>query len=268
MPSQSLMPLYGTSLFVLSVRNPLRRLCYTITSASHFDSAILFVIVFSSLLLTFEFPLNDPESTFRQVISILDKITTGIFTIEMVLKIIRYGFIFNGRSSYIRNAWNILDFVIVIFALIGLFLGGSSLDKLKILRILRVLRPLRLISRNEGLKLAINSFFLSIPNIMNLMIICLVFVFLFGIIGVNFFKGTNFICSPDNDLTSFAIANKEDCLNWGFDWLQRDFHFDNILEAMKTLFVVSTTEGWVNLMNNGIDSVGIDQQPVRNYQPT
>ena len=114
----------------------------------------------------------------------------------MILKIIRYGFILNGKSSYILNAWNILDFIIVIFALISLVFEGNSLDKLKILRILRVLRPLRLISRNEGLKLAINSLFLSIPNIMNLIIICLVFVFLFGIIGVNIFKGKNYLCSP------------------------------------------------------------------------
>ena len=145
------------------------------------------------------------------------------------------------------------------FAIVGLFLGGSSLDKLKILRILRVLRPLRLISRNEGLKLAINSLFLSIPNIVNLMIICLVFVFLFGIIGVNMFKGKNYLCSPDEDLSNYSIIKKNDCYDFGFDWVKRDFHFDNILNAMVTLFVISTTEGWVSLMNEGIDSVGIDE---------
>lgn len=110
-----------------------------------------------------------------------------------------------------------MDFIIVVFALVSLFFGGGGLDKLKILRILRVLRPLRLISRNEGLKLAINSLFLSIPNIMNLMIICLVFVFLFGIIGVNLFKGKNFLCSPDQDISQYNISSKEDCEDWGFD---------------------------------------------------
>ena len=141
----------------------------------------------------------------------MDKITTGIFTLEMIIKVIRFGFIFNGKHSYILNAWNILDFIIVVFSLIGLFFGGGGLDKLKILRILRVLRPLRLISRNEGLKLAINSLFLSLPNIVNLMIICLVFVFLFGIIGVNIFKGKNYLCSPHEDLSGFNISTKQDC---------------------------------------------------------
>jgi hypothetical protein len=33
---------------------------------------------------------------------------------------------------------------------------------------------------------------------------------------------------------------------------------------MSTLFQVSTTEGWVDIMNRGIDSVGIDMQPKKN----
>lgn len=66
------------------------------------------------------------------------------------------------------------------------------MEKLKILRILRVLRPLRLISRNEGLKLAINSLILSIPSMLNLILVCLIFFLLFGIFGVNYFKGKIF----------------------------------------------------------------------------
>ena len=54
---------------------------------------------------------------------------------------------------------------------------------------MRVLRPLRLISRNEGLKIAINSLIMSIPKIFNLMIVCIIFFLLFGIFGVNYFKG-------------------------------------------------------------------------------
>jgi hypothetical protein len=54
---------------------------------------------------------------------------------------------------------------------------------------LRVLRPFKLISKNEGLKIAINSLFLSIPPILNLFFICLIFFLLFSIYGVSFFKG-------------------------------------------------------------------------------
>jgi hypothetical protein len=36
-------------------------------------------------------------------------------------------------------------------------------------------------------------------------------------------------------------------------------------EAISTMFQMSTTEGWIDVMNRGIDSVGIDMQPIVEY---
>lgn len=80
---------------------------------------------------------------------------TGIFTIECVLKIVAKGFLFNGKPSYLRSAWNILDFVIVIFSVVSIFANSESVKAFKVFRLLRILRPLRVISRNEGLKVAV-----------------------------------------------------------------------------------------------------------------
>lgn len=33
---------------------------------------------------------------------------------------------------------------------------------------------------------------------------------------------------------------------------------------MSTLFQISTTEGWVDIMYQGVDSIGIDEQPIKN----
>jgi hypothetical protein len=38
---------------------------------------------------------------------------TTVFFLEMLTKIIAFGFMFCGENSYIRNGWNILDFIIV-----------------------------------------------------------------------------------------------------------------------------------------------------------
>jgi hypothetical protein len=43
-----------------------------------------------------------------------------------------------------------------------------------------------------------------------------------------------------------------------------DQNFDNIFQALSTLFQVSSTEGWIDIMNKGVDSVGIDLQPKKN----
>jgi hypothetical protein len=40
--------------------------------------------------------------------------------------------------------------------------------------------------------------------------------------------------------------------------MNSDQHFDNVFSAMSTLFQVSTTEGWIDVMNRVIDAVGVD----------
>jgi hypothetical protein len=73
------------------------------------------------------------------------------YTIEMCLKILGLG-LFLNKGSYLRDAWNILDGVIVVTSLLPLLLGGSSAVNLSVLRSLRVLRPLRTISSIRALK--------------------------------------------------------------------------------------------------------------------
>ena len=48
---------------------------------------------------------------------------TVAFTFEALVKIIAVGFLFTGKPSYIRDPWNILDFIIVIAALLGAIAG-------------------------------------------------------------------------------------------------------------------------------------------------
>jgi len=184
--------------------------------------------------------------------------------------VITYGFIFNGANSYIRNGWNIIDFIVVIFSLISLGIISTKLKIVKIIRLLRVLRPLRVISRNKGLRIGIQALVRAIPSIFNVIIISLLFFVIFSIIGVNYFKGTFFSCRFGEDSTpSFVeiltIGSKFDCLNLGGSWMNNDQNFDNVPQAMSTLFQISTTEGWIDVMNSGIDSVGIDLQPAKNH---
>jgi hypothetical protein len=114
---------------------------------------------------------------------------TTIFTLECILKIIFLGFVLNGKDSYLRNGWNVVDIIIVTFAILTLCFSGINLKFIKALRMLRVLRPLRMISRNPALKIAVQSLFNAIPGIVNVMVISVLFLMLFGILGVNFYKG-------------------------------------------------------------------------------
>ena len=117
-----------------------------------------------------------------------------IFTLEAVLKIIYHGFVFNGKESYLQNSWNILDFLIVVLSVSSLFFSGQDMKAFKIIRLIKVLRPLRMISKNQGLKISIKALIKSIPNIFNVLLISNIFFFIFGIVGVNYLKGTNYTC--------------------------------------------------------------------------
>ena len=182
---------------------------------------------------------------------------TAIFCLESLLKIIVYGFVINGPESYLRISWNIMDFIIVIFSIISILLSDLNIQFIKVIRMLRVLRPLRMISRNEGLKLAVLSLINAVPSIINALVISILFYILFGIFGTNYFKGTFYYCVTDN-ISSFTnvsdLITKWDCLNSGGEWINSIINFDNILFSMMSLFILSSTEGWTDIMYKGVDA--------------
>lgn len=89
-------------------------------TAKHFENFIILMIVFSSVELALYSPNKNPNGHFIQSLNTIDIVTTVIFSIECLIKILTFGLIFNGKSSYLQNGWNIIDFIIVIFSVISL----------------------------------------------------------------------------------------------------------------------------------------------------
>ena len=142
-----------------------------------------------------------------KVFTYMDTAFTIIFLVEMVsvfilltvhfrpltlrlqiLKMVSDGFIFH-ELAYFRSAWNLLDFFIVIVSMISAFGDTSSLKSLKALRAVRALRPLRVIKRNPGLKIAVVCLLSSIPALMNVMVVVLLWFSMYAMLGVQIFKG-------------------------------------------------------------------------------
>jgi hypothetical protein len=149
-PKRKPLTVTGKSLYLMTPEHPLRKFSVTVVGHEHFDNVILFLIVFSTFMLILESPLNDPKSTMMDNLYYIDIVVTILFTLELILKVIVLGFLLNGPESYIKNPWNIMDFIIVTISLISISFrdAGSKVSVLKTLRMLRVLRPLRMISRN------------------------------------------------------------------------------------------------------------------------
>uniref|UniRef100_A0A8C7WQR4 Ion transport domain-containing protein n=1 Tax=Oryzias sinensis TaxID=183150 RepID=A0A8C7WQR4_9TELE len=173
-----------------------------------------------------------------------------------------------GEATYLRSSWNILDGFLVFVSLIDIVVsmagGAKILGVLRVLRLLRTLRPLRVISRAPGLKLVVETLITSLKPIGNIVLICCAFFIIFGILGVQLFKGKFFYC-VGFDVKN--ITNKSDCLAANYKWVHHKYNFDNLGQALMSLFVLASKDGWVNIMYHGLDAVGIDQQPITNNNP-
>lgn len=105
------------SLFLFDVTNPVRQIALDTCTAPWFDSVILFVIVANGFMMALEDPLDKSRDACPRdpcpddARSMLELLCNLIFTAEMLAKIFSFGFVIGG-NTYLRSAWNILDFVI------------------------------------------------------------------------------------------------------------------------------------------------------------
>jgi len=114
-----------------------------------------------------------------------------LFIGEAFFKIVVSGFYF-GENTYLKDPWNILDFVIVLFSILTWFLEiflGTSISFVRSFRALRALRPLRVVSTNEGMKTVVDALFHSIPALSNVILIVLLIILVFSILGIMLLVG-------------------------------------------------------------------------------
>ena len=67
-----------------------------------------------------------------------------IYTLEMVIKIMAFGFVYE-RYSYLRDPWNVMDFLIVLSSWFTIFGDQGNISTIRTVRLLRTLRTLRTI---------------------------------------------------------------------------------------------------------------------------
>ena len=209
----------------------------------------------------------------------------------MLMKMIADGVVFHEKA-YLRDAWNWLDFIIVIVSMLSTF--GSDMESIKSfksLRALRALRPLRVIKRNPGLKIVVVALLSSIPAMLNVAVVFLLWFSMYAMLGTQFFKGKLFSCMNRQDQLSYgysffassstytasevisgstAVPTIIECVSrtqglgtwddkyWGFDYYPR---------GLMTLFEMATTEGWMDVMAATSDITEVGVTPIANFSP-
>uniref|UniRef100_A0A8C6F9E6 Voltage-dependent N-type calcium channel subunit alpha n=1 Tax=Monodon monoceros TaxID=40151 RepID=A0A8C6F9E6_MONMO len=262
-----------SSMFCLSPTNLLRRFCHYIVTMRYFEMSILVVIALSSIALAAEDPVQT-DSPRNNVLKYMDYIFTGVFTFEMVIKMIDLGLLLHP-GAYFRDLWNILDFVVVSGALVAFAFSGSKgkdINTIKSLRVLRVLRPLKTIKRLPKLKAVFDCVVNSLKNVLNILIVYMLFMFIFAVIAVQLFKGKFFYCTDESKELErdcrgqYLDYEKEEVEAQPRQWKKYDFHYDNVLWALLTLFTVSTGEGWPMVLKHSVDATYEEQGPSPGYR--
>ncbi|KAL9871772.1 sodium voltage-gated channel paralytic isoform 20-T30 [Glossina fuscipes fuscipes] len=241
----------------------LRLKTFQLIENKYFETAVITMILMSSLALALEDVHLPDRPILQDILYYMDRIFTVIFFLEMLIKWLALGF-----KVYFTNAWCWLDFVIVMLSLINLVAVWSGLNDIPVfrsMRTLRALRPLRAVSRWEGMKVVVNALVQAIPSIFNVLLVCLIFWLIFAIMGVQLFAGKYFKCVDDNGttLSHEIIPNKNACDSENLTWENSAMNFDHVGNAYLCLFQVATFKGWIQIMNDAIDSREVDKQPIR-----
>ncbi|XP_034935065.1 muscle calcium channel subunit alpha-1 isoform X9 [Chelonus insularis] len=264
----------GSSFFLWSNKSRFRIFCHWLCNHSWFGNIILMCILISSGMLAAEDPLN-AQSDLNQILNYFDYFFTSVFTIEICLKMISYGFVMHD-GAFCRSAFNLLDLLVVCVSLISMAWRSGAISFIKILRVLRVLRPLRAINRAKGLKHVVQCVIVAVKTIGNIVLVTSLLQFVFAVIGVQLFKGKFFMCNDESKITEAECQGTFLVFEEGHItrpvvkervWRKNRFHFDDVAKAMLTLFTVSTFEGWPGLLYVSIDSNRENHGPIHNFRP-
>jgi hypothetical protein len=126
-----------------------------------------------------------------------------------------------------------------------------------VVRVLRILRPLRFITHNPQMKMIVSALLDSGGAILNVAVVILVVWLMFAILAINLFAGKFFYCS----INPYLHHSRLDCEHAGGVWSRFYTNFDDIIQAMKSLFILAEQESWTSIMYSAIDTTNPDQGP-------
>lgn len=253
----------GTStVFELNVSSIMRRFCMAVTDWPPFDWIVLATIAANCVVMSIDNPSVEHSQSTIDFLAELDFLFLLIFTLEFSIKTIAMGFISNGPHSYLKDGWNWIDFIVVLFGWLG-YVPSVPSAGVSALRAFRLLRPLRTLSKLRGMKVLVNAIFRSIPQLTDVFILTAFTLTLFAIVGMQLFGGKlRFQCGTLN-VTSGDVIFPDDggticgglynceageiCADAGYSPNAGTSGFDNFLMSIVTIIKATSLEGWCDI---------------------
>ncbi|XP_044164237.1 two pore calcium channel protein 1-like isoform X2 [Acropora millepora] len=153
-----------------------------------------------------------------------------VYTAEAFLKIVGF-----GLRKYFLSGWNVFDFVVTFFGVIGA-ISPTSFSYIVCIRPFRLLLLFKLKKRYRDV---FETVVIVLPRMLRMALVIILLYYSFGIIGIECFSGLPLRnCCPN---TSFGAEFEEG----GYYYLN---HFNDLLHSYVTLFELTVVNNWFIIM--------------------
>ena len=165
--------------------NKFMKFCYDMSENQKFEVIITIIILLNMVQMSMEHDNAGVE--FNDAMVIANLVFTVIYTLEAILKII------GTRKFYFYKSWNIFDFVIVVFAWLGILMDKITVNTvidpsiLRSFRVFRVARILRIIQMAKGIRRLLYTLICSLPALINIGTLLLLIIYIYAVVGVAMF---------------------------------------------------------------------------------
>ncbi len=149
----------------------------TFVEAKSFNYFITGLIIFNGIILGLA-TSKSMMADYGVLIEYIDMLIVGIFTVEIILRIMVY------RTNFFKDPWSLFDFFVVAISLI------PASETFSILRALRVLRLFRLLTIVPQMRVIIAALLGVIPGIASVSMVLLLFFYIFAIMATSLFGET------------------------------------------------------------------------------
>ncbi|KAB1655974.1 ion transporter [Pseudoclavibacter chungangensis] len=154
--------------------SPARARVATIVESRTFQNTITTLILVNAVVLGLEtYPAV--MDRFGGVIVAFNWFVVGVFTVEIVLRLVAYGW------SFFRDGWSVFDFIIVAVSYV------PALPGMQVVRVLRVLRVLRLLSQVHSMRRVVGALLSAIPGIASIAGLLVIIGYVFVIVSTTLF---------------------------------------------------------------------------------
>lgn len=256
-------PLLETRKSLNKLRILMQMVAYQVQASKIFQNLSITVIGLNSAVMIAQDPTKEREPFF----DVAENIFTILYSAEMFVKITGLGFVLNN-GAYLRDPWNILDFIIVISSYPAYFEdpeapSDSGSFSISGLRAFRVMRPLKTISSVKGLKVLMQALFQAMPLLGDTLSILCFFFAIMAIAGANLMQGTlkkrcvgiqTGMIQPSSDPP--FCSNNESCPAGYFCGKTNEnpnygvTNFDQIMYSVLCVFQSVTLEGWSDVQRD------------------